>query len=171
MAVDPRFPAVWGPDELFAYPRDKWIADGVPAAALPDGDEIPLEVTVVYTAFLDGEIGMFDILHLTGEDSDLDIKLTVVGAVAENHNLLYVLDQRTGEVLQFDLEEQDIQAVNSSFRQFVEFLWKFALFVEADEGKQGRRERALRLSGELRAIDPQAFEADAWWPLVIDQTR
>lgn len=138
---------------------------------LPAGDEIPLDVAVVYTAYLEGEFRLFDTIQLSTEDGSLDIRLIVVGAVADNTDLLYVLDPKTGEILQFDLEEQDIQAVNSNFRTFVEFLYQFALFVEADEGKAGRAERAESLRTVLESIDPPAFAPDAWWPLVINQLR
>ncbi|SCF29120.1 SUKH-4 immunity protein [Micromonospora viridifaciens] len=171
MAADPRFRALWDEDELVPYPRQSWLDLGFPAHTLPDGDEIPFEVEVVYTAYLEGEIGLFDTIQLSTEDGSLDIRLIVVGAVADNPNLLYVLDPKTGEILQFDLEVQDVQAVNSNFRCFVEFLYQFALFVEADEGKAGRAERAVALANTLRDIDPAAFAADAWWPLVLAQLR
>ncbi|MEV4754461.1 SUKH-4 family immunity protein [Micromonospora sp. NPDC049559] len=171
MAVDPRFRALWDEDELVPYPRQAWLDAGFPAPALPDGDEIPLEVEVVYTAYLEGQIELFDTIQLSTEDGTLDIRLIVVGAVADNPNLLYVLDPNTGEILQFDLEVQDVQAVNSNFRCFVEFLYHFALFVEADEGKPGRAERAAVLADTLRAIDPDAFAPDAWWPLVLEQLQ
>lgn len=171
MTVDPRFRALWSEDELVPYPREAWLEGGLPSEMLPDGDEIPLDVPVVYTAFLEGDIELYDTIQLSTEDGALDIRLIVVGAVADNTNLLYVLDPRTGEILQFDLEEQDIQPVNSNFRTFVEFLYRFALFVEADEGKAGRAERAAALRAELEPIDPPAFTPDGWWPLVISQLK
>ncbi|MEU2611823.1 SUKH-4 family immunity protein [Micromonospora sp. NPDC007271] len=169
MAADPRFRALWDEDDLVPYPRQAWLDLGFPAHTLPAGDEIPFEVEVVYTAYLEGEIELFDTIQLSTEDGSLDIRLIVVGAVADNPDLLYVLDPKTGEILQFDLEVQDVQAVNSNFRCFVEFLYQFALFVEADEGKAGRAERAAVLASTLRGIDPAAFAADAWWPLVLRQ--
>ena len=171
MAADPRFRALWSEDELGPYPRAAWLDGGFTPDMLPAGDEIPLDVAVVYTAYLEGEFRLFDTIQLSTEDGSLDIRLIVVGAVADNTDLLYVLDPKTGEILQFDLEEQDIQAVNSNFRTFVEFLYQFALFVEADEGKAGRAERAESLRTVLESIDPPAFAPDAWWPLVINQLR
>lgn len=171
MAVDPRFRALWSEDELIPYPRTAWLDGGFSPDMLPAGDEIPLDVAVVYTGFLDGDIELFDTIQLSTEDGSLDIRLIVVGAVADNTNLLYVLDPATGEILQFDLDEQDVQPVNSNFRTFVEFLYQFALFVEADEGKAGRAERAERLRSVLESIDGAAFAPDAWWPLVISQLK
>ncbi|MEH0983679.1 SUKH-4 family immunity protein [Micromonospora sp. CPCC 205556] len=171
MAADPRFTALWSEDELIPYPREAWLEGGFSPDLLPAGDEIPLDVAVVYTAFLEGDIELYDTIALTTEDGALDVRLIVVGAVADNPDLLYVLDPRTGEILQYDLDQQDVQGVNSDFRTFVEFLYQFALFVEADEGKEGRAERAEELRTVLESIDPAAFAPDAWWPLVISQLK
>ncbi|MEV0721578.1 SUKH-4 family immunity protein [Micromonospora purpureochromogenes] len=171
MAADPRFTALWSEDELIPYPREAWLEGGFSPDLLPAGDEIPLDVAVVYTAFLEGDIELYDTIQLSTEDGSLDVRLIVVGAVADNPDLLYVLDPRNGEILQFDLDQQDIQGVNSSFRTFVEFLYQFALFVEADEGKAGRAERAETLRMVLESIDPAAFAPDGWWPLVISQLK
>ncbi|MEH0938617.1 SUKH-4 family immunity protein [Micromonospora psammae] len=171
MAADPRFTALWSEDELIPYPREAWLEGGFSPDLLPAGDEIPLDVAVVYTAFLEGDIELYDTIALTTEDGALDVRLIVVGAVADNPDLLYVLDPRTGEILQYDLDQQDVQGVNSDFRTFVEFLYHFALFVEADEGKEGRAERAEELRTVLESIDPAAFAPDAWWPLVISQLK
>ncbi|MER5335206.1 SUKH-4 family immunity protein [Micromonospora sp. NPDC002717] len=171
MAADPRFTALWSEEELIPYPREAWLEGGFTPEMLPDGDEIPLDVAVVFTAFLEGDIELYDTIQLTTEDGSLDIRLIVVGAVADNNDLLYVLDPRTGEILQCDLEQPDVQPVNSNFRTFVEFLYQFALFVEADEGKPGRAERAEQLRMVLESIDPAAFTPDGWWPLVISQLK
>lgn len=169
MAADPRFRALWDEDELIPYPREAWLEGGFSPDMLPEGDEIPLDVAVVYTGLLDGDIALYDTIQLTTEDGSLDIRLIVVGAVADNTSLLYVLDPRTGEILQLDLEQADVQPVNSNFRTFAEFLYHFALFIEADEGKQGRAQRAQELRATLQSIDPPAFTAEGWWPLVISQ--
>ncbi|MEU9507616.1 SUKH-4 family immunity protein [Micromonospora sp. NPDC048170] len=171
MAADPRFTALWSEDELIPYPREAWLEGGFTPEMLPEGDEIPLDVAVVFTAFLEGDIELYDTIQLTTEDGSLDIRLIVVGAVADNPDLLYVLDPRTGEILQCDLEQPDVQPVNSNFRTFVEFLYQFAIFVEADEGKPGRAERAEQLRMVLESIDPSAFTPDGWWPLVISQLK
>ncbi|WP_030160398.1 SUKH-4 family immunity protein [Glycomyces sp. NRRL B-16210] len=154
---------------MVPYPRDRWLADGITAPSLPPGDEVPLDVAIVYTGYLTGEIKLFDTIQLTTENGKLDVRLVVVGAVAENKDLLYVLDPASGEILQFDLVDNDIQGVNSDYRSFVEFLYRFAVFVEQDEGKQGRAERAEALKATLRGIDPNAFDDEAWWPMVFAQ--
>ncbi|GAB3220186.1 hypothetical protein GCM10027447_04280 [Glycomyces halotolerans] len=169
MAASPKYRSLWGEDRMVPYPKEAWLELGFPADALPDGDEVPMEVEVVYTTFLEGDLEAYDPIQLTTDDGKLDILLIVVGAVQDNPNLLYALDPKTGEIVQFDLVEHDIQGVNSNFRCFVEFLYHFALFVEGDEGKAGRAERAAELRATLQRIDPNAFQDDAWWPLVFDQ--
>lgn len=171
MSADPRFLSLWDEEELAPYPREAWLEGGFTPDMLPVGDEIPLAVEVVYTGYLTGSPQMFDVIQVMTEDGSLDIHLIVVGAVADNPNLLYVLDPASGEILQFDLEAQDVQGVNSNYRAFVEFLYQFALFVEEDEGKTGRAARAEALRERLQRIDPAAFAADAWWPLVLGQLK
>lgn len=169
MPADSRFRSLWAEDELVPFPKDEWIEGGFPAAILPAGDEIPMDVEIVFTAHLPGEIGLYDVIQLTTEDGSLDIPLIVVGAVQDNTDLLYVIDPKTAEVLQLDLVEKDVQGVNANFRTFVEFLYHFALFVEADEGKRGRAAKAAELRKTLQRIDPGAFQEDAWWPMVFAQ--
>ncbi|GLZ79529.1 hypothetical protein Afil01_43360 [Actinorhabdospora filicis] len=171
MSADPRFLSLWDEEELGPYPREAWLEGGFTPDMLPIGDEIPLAVEIVYTGYLTGSPQMFDVIRLMTEDGSLDIQLIVVGAVADNPNLLYVLDPASGEILQFDLEAQDVQGVNTNYRTFVEFLYQFALFVEEDEGKTGRAARAEELAERMRRIDPAAFEGDGWWPLVLGQLK
>lgn len=169
MTTPDRYRAVWSEDETIPYPKDHWLDNGFPAASLPEGDELPFEVEVVYTAFVTGAVELYDMISLTAEGTNLDLQVLVVGAVQDNKNLLYVLDPKTGEILQFDLVEQDFQGVNSNLRTFVEFLYHFAVFVNADQGKPGRAARAAELRQTLQRIDPNAFDEDAWWPLVFEQ--
>jgi hypothetical protein len=170
MPAAAKYQALWTEDELIPYPREDWLADGFPAAALPEGDEVPLDVEVVYTAFLPGSPGLYDTISLGTEDGSVDLRLIVVGAVEDDKNLLYVLDPASGDILQLDqANPRDVQAVNSNYRCFIEFLYHFAQFVNADEGKQGRAARAATLREVLIRIDPNAFAQGAWWPLVFDQ--
>jgi purine nucleoside permease len=115
---------------------------------LPYGGEIPQDVAAVYTAQTEDQFELYDVIQLASEDGSLDIPLIVLGAVASNLDLLYVMDPRTGEILQFDLEAYDIQGVNSTFCTFVEFLYRTARFVTDDTGKQGRAARAAILAQE-----------------------
>ncbi|MCD0442039.1 SUKH-4 family immunity protein [Glycomyces sp. A-F 0318] len=168
MAASAKYRSLWG-EAMIPFPREAWTDAGLPPGSLPEGDEIPMEVEVVFTSLLKGEIGMYDPIQLTTENGKLDVLLIVVGAVQDNTDLLYVIDPKTDEVLQFDLVEQDIQGVNTNFRCFVEFLYHFERFIEADEGKPGRAGKAAELQERLRAVDPNAFQPDAWWPLVLEQ--
>jgi len=171
MTADPRFLALWRIDQMVPFPRESWLAGGIPERDLPYGDEIPQDVPIVYTAQIEAGFDLYDIIQLTTEDGSLDIKLIVLGAVASNPNLLYVMDPRTGEIVQYDLEVSDVQGVNSNFRTFVEFLYHMGRFVQDDEGKEGRAERAAELATIFQAIDPEAMKPECWWPLVIEQLR
>jgi hypothetical protein len=171
MTTDPRFLSLWTINQLVPFPRESWLEGGIPEQDLPYGDEIPQDVPIVYTAQIEAGFDIYDVIQLATEDGGLDIKLIVLGAVATNPNLLYVMDPRTGEILQYDLEAQDIQGVNSTFRTFVEFLYQMGCFVADDEGKQGRAGRAAELAQRLETLDPQAMKPECWWPLVISQLR
>ncbi len=169
MTAPERYRAVWGEDGMTPFPGGFWAEKGVPADSLPEGDAIPSAVAAVYTAHLDGDIELYETLRLTAEDADLDISFVVVGALQGEANLLYVMEPETGGLLQLDLTAHDVRGVNSTFRLFVEFLYHFARFVDADDGEAGRHERAAELRRTLEALDPGAFQTDAWWPLVFAQ--
>lgn len=170
MPAAAKYAALWTEDERIPYPREDWLADGFPAGALPEGDEVPLDVEVVYTAYLAGSPALYDEISLGTEDGSVDLRLIVVGAVEDDKNLLYALDPATGDIVQLDqTNPRDVQAVNSNYRCFIEFLYHFQQFVNADEGKQGRAARAASLREILVRLDPNAFAQGAWWPLVFDQ--
>ncbi|WP_026923408.1 SUKH-4 family immunity protein [Glycomyces arizonensis] len=169
MTAPARYRAVWGEDETLSYPKEFWIEKGLPAGALPEGDEIPSAVGPVYTARVEGDVELYETIRLAAEDADLDISFMVVGALEDDMNLLYVMEPETGGILQLDLERHDVRGVNSTFGLFVESLYHFARFIDADEGAGGRIERAVELRRTLKRLDPNAFQEDAWWPLVFAQ--
>lgn len=169
MTADPRFLTVWTINQLVPFPRDAWIEAGIEEHNLPYGDEMPQDVTIVYTAQIEADFELYDVIQLTTENDDFDFRLIVVGAVDTNPNLLYVLDPRTAEVLQLDLEAGDVQGVNSSFRTFVEFLYQMGRFVADDEGSEGRAARAAELAHVFQTLDPAAMKPECWWPMVIAQ--
>jgi hypothetical protein len=169
MTADPRLLNLWTVNQLVPFPRESWLEGGIPEEDLPLGDEIPQDVPIVYTAQIEAGFELYDVIQLATEDGSVDFKLIVLGAVASNPSLLYVMDPRTGEILQLDLERQDIQGVNSTFRTFVEFLYQMGRFIADDEGKAGRAARAAELAQVFETIDPEAMKPGYWWPLVIAQ--
>lgn len=169
MTADQRFRSFWDEGEMVPYPRDQWISNGMPTGSLPPGDEVPTDVAVVYTADMSGQIRLFDTIQLSTENGKLDARLIALGVVATDPELMYAMDPNTGDVILFDMVDYDIQGVNTNYRLFVEFLYRFAQFVEVDQGKPGRTEKAAELREALRSIDPNAFDEDAWWPMVFNQ--
>ncbi len=154
---------------MLHFPGGFWIEKGVPADALPEGDEIPSAVAAVYTTRVEGDVELYETIRLTAEDAELDISFVVVGALQDEPNLLYVMEPNTGGIMQLDLERHDVRGVNSTFRLFVEFLHRFALFVDDAADAADRPRRAAELRGTLERLDPGAFQEDAWWPLVFEQ--
>ncbi|MFD4433515.1 SUKH-4 family immunity protein, partial [Nocardia sp. NPDC058497] len=64
--------------------------------------------------------------------------------------------------------EGTLELVNSSLAAFVEFLYRFALFIDADRGLSVRVERARELRQDLTTQDPRAFvDPDSWWNVVV----
>jgi hypothetical protein len=165
-----RYRAVWGEEDMVHFPGGFWIEKGVPAEALPEGDEIPTSVAALYTSSLEGDIELYETIRLTAEDADLDISFVAVGALQGNADLLFVMEPETGGLFQLDLEHHDVRGVNSTFRLFVESLYHFARF--ADDGEEEEADRPRRVA-ELRRtferLDPGAFQEEAWWPLVFDE--
>lgn len=169
MTAPARYRALWGED-MVPFAGGFWAEKGLPAEALPEGDEIPPSVAAVYTTGLEGDIELYETIQLTAEDADLDISFVVVGALQGEADLLYVMEPETGGVLQLDLEHHDIRGVNSTFRLFVEFLYRFAVFVdEAADDEADRSERAVELRDALERLDPGAFQEGAWWPMLFGQ--
>lgn len=109
-----------------------------------------------------------DVLNIyAGEDSLL--RLVVVGATPDDHDLLFCLDPSNGAVGLLQVSPPGLEYVNNSLRTFVEFLYQVARFIaEGHRGTQ-RITEALKLRAVLVAQDPAAFEdAQSWWSMAFD---
>ena len=151
------------------YPREKLIDRGLDPAALPEDLEgLPDSIPQLYTSTLPEGLAPFNMIRLTAEGTDLDVRLIVVGAVEGSPSLLYTIDPNTGEVLQFDTVNNNVRGVNSSYRTFVEFLRRvaFALEMSGAADVASIMNRGMRFT--LRALDERAFDEAEWWPLVFD---
>jgi hypothetical protein len=151
------------------FPRAQWISDGIDPAQLPDDDEVPGHVPGLYTNQISGNLTVFDTIQLSAEGTDLDVRLTVLGAFERAPHLLYVLDPATGQVLQFDPANVAVRGVNSTYRWFIEFLKRLAHAMESTGTNDPGTVLTIGMKFTLRAVDDAAFEQDAWWPLVFQQ--
>jgi hypothetical protein len=152
------------------YPRERLVERGVAADSLPeDLDGLPETISQIYTSRLPEGLAPFDMVRLTAEGTDLDVRLIVVGGVDGSPGLLYAIDPVNGEVLQFDTDSNRVRGVNSSYRWFVEFLRRigFAYEMEGEGDLANVMNRGMRFT--LRAVDERAFEPGAWWPLVFER--
>ncbi|GAA1688505.1 hypothetical protein GCM10009830_40140 [Glycomyces endophyticus] len=149
------------------FPRDAWIAAGMDPSSLPDELDVPEHVPGLFTAELPDGLAVFDRIRISAEGTDLDIRFIVLGAVGPQSALLYVLDPATGEVLQFDPDRTAVRGVNANYRWFVEFLRRIGAAVEAAGAADAGAVMNRGMRFTLHAVDPRAFEADAWWPKVF----
>lgn len=159
----------WGDDNIIRFPRDQWIEKfTAPLRSYPDVDFIPIELSVVFTSFLQGRFDLYSVINLDlGPQRALT--LVVIGAVpADRDNTLFCLDSGSGQVLMLGVTGGTLEPVNASFKQFTEFLYHFAVFVSQDSGIQGRAQRATALRTALADIDPSAFaNPDTWWSVAF----
>jgi len=151
------------------FPRTQWITDGVNPTWLPDDDEVPDRVPGLYTNQISGNLNIFDAIQLSAEGTDLDVRLTVLGAFEQAPHLLYVLDPATGQVLQFDPANVAVRGVNSTCRWFIDFLNRLSHAMESTGAQDAGPVLTTGMKFTLRAVDDAAFETGAWWPLVFRQ--
>ncbi|WP_169813092.1 SUKH-4 family immunity protein [Nocardia jejuensis] len=160
----------WGTDNVVKYPRARWIRDFLaPEASYPDIDFIPIDMSAVFTCFLDGN--EYDLY----ERVDLDLgagevfPMMVIGAIpADPDAMVFGFDVNGGRVVLLGVEKWTLELVNSSFRSFVEFLHRFSVFIDADTGIEGRADRATELREELMEIDEGAFRSSqSWWAMAM----
>jgi hypothetical protein len=153
------------------FPRERLIERGIAPESLPEDLEgLPESIPQIYTsAELPEGLAPFNMIRLTAEGTDLDVRLIVVGAVEGSPELLYAIDPNTGEVLQFDTVGNQVRGVNSSYRWFVEFLSRIGFALEMSEADDiaSIMNRGMRFT--LRALDERAFDDAEWWPLVFER--
>jgi hypothetical protein len=151
------------------FPRDQWTSAGIDPRWLPDDDDVPDRVPGLYTNQISGKLNVFDTIQLNAEDTDLDVRLIVIGAFEQAPSLLYVLDPNTGRVLQFDPSAVAVRGVNSTYRWFIEFLNRLSYAMESADTDDPSAVLSTGLKFTLRAVDDTAFEAGAWWLFVFKQ--
>jgi hypothetical protein len=152
------------------YPRERLIDRGLDPDALPeDLVGLPDSILGLYTSQLPEGLAPFDMIRLTAEGTDLDVRLIVVGAVEGSPNLLYTIDPNTGEIVQFDTVNNSVRGVNTSYRYFVEFLRRigFALDMTGADDLASIMNRSMRFT--LRALVERAFDEAESWPLVFEE--
>ncbi|WP_051393544.1 SUKH-4 family immunity protein [Glycomyces arizonensis] len=159
----------WEPDNVIRFPRDQWMREfAAPAASYPEVDFLPIDMSAVYTSYLTGRFELYSTINLGGEET---MRLKVIGAVpSDRENMLFCLDTKTGRVLLLGVAEGTLELVNATFKALTEFLYHFALFVDADTGAAGRSLRAKALRATLNAVDPGAFaDRESWWSIALMQ--
>ncbi|MFI9507125.1 SUKH-4 family immunity protein [Nocardia sp. NPDC052566] len=164
----------WGGEKgTLPCPVDEWKDEfKAPIDAYPGIDFLPVCVSYVYCSALRGEMDLYSRIHLEphADDGGDAVTTILVGEVPDCDQMIFLFDTHHGSVLFLDLEAGIPELVNSSLKCFVEFLYRFAMFAEADEGIEGRAIRADDLYRELAQLDPSAFvESDSWWSMIFHE--
>lgn len=162
--------AAWDAENTVPYPRATWIEVlPAPAAAYPSVDFLPIDLSAVYTSYIQGEVKLYDQVNVQVAEGR-PMRFMLIGAVPADPDTWFVFNAVTGEVMMLDIEEPSLESVNSSFAKFVDFLYHFGRFIDADTGGSGRAVRAAELRKQLLEIDSAAFaDAESWWSAVIHQ--
>jgi hypothetical protein len=163
--------AQWGTARLIYFPLEQFlplITVG-PEVFPPDG-AMPVEVPILFTVAVEQDgIHLFSVLRLQLGD-DEPTALIVVGAVPDSPEMLFCLDPATGTVNLLDLDTPAYELVNSSFADFVEFLYRLDELIQEDPGGTGRAAAAYGLRNQLTGIDPTAFtDPESWWSTAFIQ--
>ncbi|WP_067792941.1 SUKH-4 family immunity protein [Actinomadura formosensis] len=160
---------LWGEDGLLYLPPDRVERMTFDLSALPPEAAIPAQVPLLFTAYVEGDFELFNVLEIqVGENEPLG--LLVLGAVPDE-KMYYCLDGDSGAVMLLDLgDTTGLEVVNSTLGAFVEFLYHLERLIRADQGKATRALPAARLREELSALDPAAFtDTESWWNVAFAQ--
>lgn len=160
---------LWGEDNTVTPPLAEWKSSfAAPAGTWPEVDLLPIDMSVAFTAYLDGEYELFDQFEVRYEDEGDSQSFIIIGKQPGTATTFFALDPDTGAVHLMDPSDMTLEQVNSTFAAFVQFLYRFAQFVEADEGEETRPARAEVLEKELQGVDPSAFgDREAYWPMIM----
>jgi hypothetical protein len=160
---------LWGDDNTVAVPLDEWKSEySAPAETWPEVDLLPVDMSVAFTSYLDGQYELFAQFEVRYEEEGDSQTFIVLGKLPHTETSFFVLDPDTGVIHLMDPSDMTLEEVNASYAVFVRFLYRFARFVEADEGEETRPARAEVLEKELKAMDASAFaQRDNWWSMVI----
>ncbi|GAA2615682.1 SUKH-4 family immunity protein [Actinomadura fulvescens] len=160
---------LWGENGLLYLPQDRVEHLQFDLRALSPEAAIPAEVAPVFTAYVEGDFELFNVLDIQA-GSEPARALIVIGAVPDE-KMYYCLDGDNGKVVLLDLGPTvGLETVNSSLAAFVEFLYRLDLFIRADQGKATRTIPAAQLRAELTTLDLEAFtDPESWWNVAFAQ--
>lgn len=160
---------LWGEDNTVQAPVAEWKSSfAAPADTWPETDLLPIDMSVAFTAYLDGQYELFDEFEVRYEEEGGTQTFLILGKQPGSATTFFALDPDTGIVHLMDPENQTLEQVNATYAAFVQFLYRFAQFVEADEGEETRPARAEVLEKELQGLDPSAFgDRESYWPTLV----
>jgi hypothetical protein len=161
--------ALWGQDSIIHLPIEQ-LGSVVTCGPdpLPPYGAMPIEVPLLFTTLLDGDIDLFSVLNIEAGDEQV-MRLVALGAVPDDHDMLFCLDGASGGVQLLQLSEPGLELVNSSMRMFVDFLHYVTRFVREENRGEHRVAGARELQRRLAQLDPVAFaDAESWWSMAFD---
>jgi SUKH-4 immunity protein len=160
--------ALWD-SEVIHFPVDRVDYVNVGPEVFPPNGVLPIDIPVIFTALIDGDIQLFDVLEIQVGD-DRPTNFIVLGRVPEDEQLYFCLNGDTGEVILLDQATPTIELVNATFALFVEFLYRVGQLIATDPGGAERAARAAAIRDGLRGLDPAAFaDPESWWSTAFDE--
>jgi hypothetical protein len=164
---------LWGRKGVIQVPAEELDEVAAERPMAPGGEEqpaavLPLDVPDLFTVVVENdEAELFSTVPVRDE-SGSERRLLVLGATAEDPELLFCLDTLSGEVLLLDTATPSLERVNGSLPAFVEFLYRVTPLVNAHGRERVQLARALR--ADLAGVDPGAFtDPESWWPVTLDE--
>jgi hypothetical protein len=135
---------------------------------LPPDGILPIEVPILFTTLTGrDDIELFTSLTIESAEGAAETVI-VIGAAPEDHELLFVLNPASSEILLLDVSQSTVETVNSTLSLFVKFLYYLGRLIANDPGGRERAERAARIRSELEQEDPIAFAyPDTWWSIAF----
>ena len=163
---------LWGRKGVIQVPTEE-LDEVAAERPVPPGEEeraavLPLDVPDLFTVVVDNdEAELFSTVPVQDESGSAR-RLMVLGATAQDAELLFCLDTSSGEVLLLDTATPSLERVNASLPAFVEFLYRVTPLVNAHGRDRVQLARTLRT--DLAEVDPEAFvDPESWWPVTLDE--
>lgn len=135
---------------------------------------LPTRLGGIFSLSVTSDPESFSAFRASSSGAPLDF--LVLGAPNPDSELRYMLDSKNGYVTLVDLgsQEPEMEAVNESLSNFIEFLYRFARFRffrrSVDDNPAAVDDYKELLEAYLKSIDQFALQDyDSWWSMALSR--